>query len=272
MNYLIGADPELFIFRKDTNQFVSSHDSGLKGDKINPFPVTDGATQIDGVSAEFNILPCASEQEFVGRIRTVKGAISAQITEKHPDWNFELRAEPVAHFEPTYFESLPEDTKALGCTPDYNAYTGDQNDPPYTAEPFRTGSGHVHVGYDLPTQLAEYDVMARVKQLDYILFPISLLFDDNQKRRSLYGMPGAFRYKPYGFEYRVLSNRWVDDEELQRWVYRTTLHAMDLFDRGIELFETDAPPLLEYTREELHSYLTILEDQYGFPPFPIKFL
>jgi hypothetical protein len=47
----------------------------------------------------------------------------------------------------------------------------------------------------------------------------------------MYGAAGAFRPKPYGVEYRVLSNAWLQSEELMAWVYRTTTKAItDLFE------------------------------------------
>ena len=50
-------------------------------------------------------------------------------------------------------------------------------------------------------------------------------------RKKLYGKAGAYRPKPYGLEYRSLSNFWVFDDKLIRWVWRNTeraLHAGDV--------------------------------------------
>jgi hypothetical protein len=52
------------------------------------------------------------------------------------------------------------------------------------------------------------------------------MWDKDATRRQLYGKAGAFRPKPYGMEYRVLSNRWLDSEPLMRWVYNTLQTAM----------------------------------------------
>jgi hypothetical protein len=72
--------------------------------------------------------------------------------------------------------------------------------------------------------------IALAKQLDYYLGIPSLIYDDGVKRRTLYGAPGAFRPKPYGMEYRVLSNAWLRSEGLMRWVFNTTNKAVqDLF-------------------------------------------
>ncbi|OYV41139.1 MAG: hypothetical protein B7Z80_02685 [Rhodospirillales bacterium 20-64-7] len=62
--------------------------------------------------------------------------------------------------------------------------------------------------------------------MDYFLGIHSLLWDKDGTRRKLYGKAGAFRPKPYGMEYRVLSNRWLDSPDLTRWVYNTVQAGM----------------------------------------------
>jgi hypothetical protein len=58
--------------------------------------------------------------------------------------------------------------------------------------------------------------------------------DKGDLRKQLYGKAGAFRPKPYGAEYRVLSNFWVFDTKLTGWVYdqlpRILLHGADPLD------------------------------------------
>ena len=265
--YKFGADPELFIYDPVTTRFVSSHNL-VMGTKTDPFLVKDGATQVDGVSAEFNITPSETVEEFSGRIESVKSSMLKMVRDRSGSNSYTLRAVPVAYFEPDYFATLPEEARALGCQPDFNAYTNQQNMPPTTTEPFRTGSGHIHVGdYDYKGNFS-YDVRSRVKQLDYTIFPVSLLWDKDQKRRELYGKPGAFRYKPYGFEYRVLSNKWVGSVELQKWVFEATKRAMELLDEGEHLFDNEAPETT-YDHSYLISYLQMLIDDYGFPKLEV---
>jgi hypothetical protein len=59
-------------------------------------------------------------------------------------------------------------------------------------------------------------------------------FDD--RRRQLYGKAGAYRPKPYGMEYRVLSNVWLKNKSLQRWVYRNTMRAIKELQYGNLVF------------------------------------
>jgi hypothetical protein len=66
-----------------------------------------------------------------------------------------------------------------------------------------------------------------VKQLDAYLGIPSLEWDKDTLRRRLYGKAGAFRPKPYGVEYRTLSNAWLKNEMLVRYVYRQTMRAIE---------------------------------------------
>jgi hypothetical protein len=265
--YKFGADPELFIYNPVENVFVSSHNLVL-GDKDKPFLVKDGATQVDGVSAEFNIEAASTVEEFSERIESVKSTMLTMIRGREGANHYRLKAVPVAYFEPDYFASLPEETRALGCQPDFNAYTGKQNHPPATTEPFRTGSGHIHVGdYDWKGNYSQ-DVRNRVKQLDYTIYPLSLLWDKDQKRRELYGKPGAFRFKSYGFEYRVLSNKWVGSVELQRWVFLATQRAMELYDLGEHLFD-EVAPATSFDHDYLLKYRDMLATEYQFPELKV---
>ena len=63
--------------------------------------------------------------------------------------------------------------------------------------------------------------------MDFYLGLPSLLFDADTRRREMYGKAGCFRPKPYGAEYRTLSNAWLKSEELIRWVHRQVKTGME---------------------------------------------
>ena len=235
---LIGCDPELFIFDHSSDRYISSHDL-IPGTKSNPYQVKAGAVQVDGVAAEFNIQPARTEDEFVLYIDTVRGRLQEMLYEKSQA--YELRANPTVFFEEEYFKNLPTVAKALGCEPDFNAYTGKKNTPPGTKEPFRTGSGHIHIGftqYEDPRDPEHFSLCRDiVKQLDAVLYNTSQTWDHDQKRRELYGAKGAFRPKSFGVEYRPLSNAWLREEFTTRMVYRTARRAVELFFEGVKLYE-----------------------------------
>lgn len=232
MQLLIGSDPELFV--QQNNIFKSAHGL-IKGDKDNPHPVKDGAVQVDGMALEFNTNPASTEEEFVHNIHSVVSQLKAMVPEYH------ILAVPVAHFTEEYLKSQPQEATELGCNPDYNAWTSKENIRPDGTVNFRTGAGHIHIGWtkgeDLNSLLHRGQCEIAVKQLDVFLGIPSVLFDSSSERRELYGKAGAYRPKSYGVEYRVLSNVWVGSEVLTRWVYRTAIKAIEELEKGNMLFD-----------------------------------
>ncbi len=211
----VGADPELFL--KKGGKLISAHDL-LPGTKDNPYPVSKGAIQVDGTAAEFNIDPSLSKTEFVDNLTTVMRELKQRLA---PDVS--LEAIPTAEFGSLYLNSLPPQAVELGCSSDSNAFTSKVNAKPDGNLPFRTGSGHIHIGWT--SGVSENDpnhvniCEDVIKLCDLYLGIPSLFLDTDSKRRQLYGKAGAYRSKPYGVEYRVLSNFWLRSAESQRWVY-----------------------------------------------------
>lgn len=215
MTILLGCDPEYFV--KQNGIFKSAH--GLvAGDKKNPLKVRNGAVQVDGMALEFNIDPAHSEDQFCFSINDVMAQLKAMV----PDYDHV--AVPVATFDEEYMKRQPKEALELGCDPDYNGWTMQANPRPDGDRPFRTASGHVHIGWDESQDIEDQDHLNRcsivVKQLDFYLGLPSLIYDADTKRREMYGKAGAFRPKSYGCEYRTLSNAWLNSDKLKRWVYR----------------------------------------------------
>lgn len=228
---LVGADPELFI-KKDGN-LVSAHGM-LPGTKDNPHKVNDGAVQVDGMAAEFNIDPADSEDSFLHHLNSVMGQLEAMLG------GHTIHADPVAEFGYEMIKAQPEEARELGCDPDFNAWkAGAENVKPDVDAPFRTGAGHIHIGVTEGADVRDRDYnetcCAAVKMMDFYLGLPSLFYDEDTKRRSLYGAAGAYRPKPYGFEYRTLSNKWLSSDALKRWVYRNAQLAMEKFFAGEDL-------------------------------------
>lgn len=216
MSFLIGCDPEVFVKKNGT--FLSAHGL-IHGTKKNPFKVRNGAVQVDGMALEFNIDPAATEDQFCINVQDVLAQMCLMV----PD--YEVVATPVAHFDPAYLKTQPEEALELGCDPDYNAWTGLVNERPDGNRPMRTAAGHIHIGWTNNVDI-EYDydhinmAKAVVRQMDFVLGLPSLFYDGDSERRSMYGKSGACRFKPYGVEYRTLSNAWLNSEKLMRFVYR----------------------------------------------------
>jgi hypothetical protein len=233
-NILVGADPEVFITKGST--LVSGHTFPC-GTKERPRLLASGGVQIDGMALEFNVKPSRTRVEFVSNVVRVFNDLNKIV--KKQDKDATILVVPTANFGKEYIDSMPEKVKELGCNPDYNAYTGQPNPTPNADRPFRTGAGHVHVGFteDMDTNDAEHFARccALSRQLDYYLGLPSLAWDSDNQRRELYGKAGAFRSKSYGMEYRTLSNAWVADKNLMAFVYDRTLEAIRALNEGVDL-------------------------------------
>lgn len=220
-----GCDPELFLRSKKTGEFVSAH-GVIPGSKKEPFKVKNGAVQVDGMAVEFNIDPVKTGEEFAFSVKSVLAQLSEMVGP-----NLELVAKPTVHFSDEVFAAQPPEALELGCEPDYNAYTGEQNTPPNSAAKFRTGAGHIHIGWceDVVVDDPEHVQVCRivVQQLDYYLGVVSHQWDDDKDRRQLYGAKGAYRVKPYGVEYRPLSNAWLNLPELYSKIPELVQRAWD---------------------------------------------
>lgn len=233
MKILVGADPELFVMRNGV--FHSAHGL-IQGDKKNPFPVKDGAVQVDGMALEFNINPAATQDEFYMNISSVMETLRKMV----PD--YEMVATPVADFDELTIKAQPAEALELGCEPDYNGWSQQENIRPDGNVNFRTASGHVHIGWTNGKDIKDRGYFgmcsAVVRQLDFYLGLPSLVYDGDTRRRALYGKAGAFRPKSYGVEYRVLSNRWLSSKALIEWVYKATQTGLnEFFDNKNYLFQ-----------------------------------
>lgn len=223
--FKFGCDPELFVV--DGNGEYVSAEGLLPGTKSDPFPVEHGAVQVDGMAAEFNIDPVTNFKDFNRNIAAVLGQLNGMLPV-----GYTLRAVPAVTFSESVWDASPPKAKELGCSPDFNAWTGMVNPPPHDPENprLRTASGHLHIGWTEDQSEANLQHIVHcqdlVKQLDWFLGAWSLLEDSDATRRRLYGKAGACRYKPYGVEYRVLSNFWVLDEEKRFEVWQRMVSAI----------------------------------------------
>jgi hypothetical protein len=229
---LVGCDPEVFV--KQDGAFKSAWNL-IKGDKKHPQKVRNGAVQVDGMALEFNIDPAKTEDEFCFYVQDVLNTMCQMV----PD--YEVVAVPVAHFDAGYMKLQPAAALELGCDPDYNAWTGAPNVKPNGTRPMRTAAGHIHIGWTKDAAIESVDHLNQctmvVKQLDFYLGLASLCYDNDTERREMYGCAGCFRPKSYGVEYRTLSNAWLRNEELMRWVYRNTVKGVEEVMAGNLLYE-----------------------------------
>ncbi len=215
VKFRAGADPEVFL--QDAAGKPISSIGYIRADKWSPLQIPDmekGFTlQEDNVSLEYGIPPASSAEEFVHHIQAVM--------ERSKEWV------PGLSFSKLSCIVFPEDqmqhplAHVFGCEPDWCAWTGNTNPKPVPPHPYlRSAGGHIHV----ETQEDKHQV---VKGMDLFLGVPSVLMDEGELRKQLYGKAGALRYKEYGVEYRTLSNFWIFKEELIKWVWRNTARALE---------------------------------------------
>jgi len=230
----LGSDPEVFLLNRKNGAFKSV--IGLIGaNKWNPAQIAgmqDGFTlQEDNVALEFGVPPAATKEEFVKNIRSVLLA--------------GLEHLPQTRFSRLSCVQFPESEMdnpsawVFGCEPDYNAWTGLENVKPQPPHPFlRSAGGHIHIETSL-------DKRTVIRAVDLTAGVSSVLMDSGTERRKLYGKAGAYRPKPYGAEYRVLSNFWVFRPRLVEW-------AWDAVDLALQVAE-HMPELLDEIGEDVQA-------------------
>lgn len=220
MKVTCGADPEAFLI--DIHGVLRSSIGKIGGSKHFPMPLPLGegyAVQEDNVALEFNIPPAESSQQFVKSIRATLVLLSDSV---HERFNYTISNLSAASFPEEELQN--QAALEFGCDPDYNAWTKTRNPKPKAADStLRSCGGHIHIGYDKSVYLPE-DV---IKSADLHLGVPSVLMDKGEKRKLLYGKPGAFREKPYGVEYRVLSNFWIFSDPLIKWAWDNTVRAVN---------------------------------------------
>jgi len=252
---LVGADPEIFVAQR--NVFQSAHGL-IRGDKKHPQKVRNGAVQVDGMALEFNIDPASSEEQFVHNISDVM----EQMRQMVPGYDFVVS--PVADFTAECIAEQPKEALILGCDPDFNAYTSSMNPRPDGSGNMRTAAGHVHIGWTSGEDPSNPDHLARceavVKQMDFYLGLPSLLYDADTRRRGMYGCGGAYRPKPYGVEYRTLSNAWLKSHALIAWVFRATKAGVLSIMEGKALIDKYGDPQQIINTSDVKAAAAIIED------------
>lgn len=219
----LGSDPEVFL--QDVKENPISSIGYINADKWHPMQIPDMAEgftlQEDNVTLEYGIPPASSADEYVAHIQ----AVMQKSLEYLPNLSFSKLSCIV------FPKEQMGDPRAFifGCEPDVNAWTGEINKRPEPPHEFmRSAGGHIHV----ETKEDPFDVVCA---MDLYLGVPSILMDKGEDRRKLYGKMGACRPKPYGVEYRTLSNFWIFDEKYIRWVWNQTERSIN---NKINVFES----------------------------------
>src|SRR5690606_7717723 len=238
----VGADIEEFLVKDGQ---VLSAIGVIGGDKHHPRWVSYGNLQEDNTLAEYAINPCASQDSFVEHVLGMRKELQAAV----PGYTLGTYATHV--YDRDLLISFGKKALEFGCSAAFNAWseelmhfssmdkftsrtiTADEEDrlrvmspTPYTE--LRTAGGHVHFSYSNPSDTVTLRV---IRVLDYLLGCWSVFNDPDRLRRKMYGRAGYCRIKPYGGEYRVLSNFWVQSEAFVRTVYELISLAVSSVNR-----------------------------------------
>lgn len=226
IKFSIGCDPEFFLTQNGSYKAAVGL---IGGDKWHPKPIDKDGHAIleDNVAVEFNIQPATSYEAFRSSIHKVLEHLRGIL--------------PGYAFSHSSAVSFPEEelntpqAQEFGCEPDFDAWLKKVNSKPDAEDKnLRSCGGHIHVGSDI----AKENPIEVIRAMDVFLGVTSVPLDtEGQLRRSLYGNPGCFRTKPYGVEYRTLSNFWIWDDSLIKWAFEGTQKALEFVGSGNKVSE-----------------------------------
>lgn len=213
---LVGCDLEYAVVQED-DRYIPAGMLPINGVKGHPEMFPTGGIEIDCTAVELTFPPADNEDSFVKNILSHLSFAR----EKYKEFG-RLVTKPSVFFEESVLKRV-RFASEMGCSPDFNAWTGHQNPLPVPHANIRAYGGHVHI---------ENGNVDTIRACDLTLGMWSVLRDSDTDRRKMYGKAGAFRPKQYGnsrgVEYRVLSSFWCDSEHYIRQVWRLTETAKTL--------------------------------------------
>ena len=214
---LIGTDPEAFIRDKNTGE-IGSAIGLIPGSKDYPHKVSEEghAIQTDNVMVEFCVPASNDSKKLYKDIQFCLETINAMLPE-----NYETIVQASAVLDKRFLKN--KQAKTFGCDPDFNIYTLSPNIAPDSKGQLRSAGGHIHIGYENPEFLTNCKI---VRAMDLFLGIPSILLDKDTERKKMYGKAGCYREKPYGIEYRVLSNFWIASQESVDWAVKQANRAV----------------------------------------------
>lgn len=243
-----GSDPEFMLV--DQKRRYKSAIGIVNGGKENKVDLGDDVLAFyDNVLMELNIPVSWTKEGMIDSFQTAFKKASRLI--------YPLMIVPQAsHMYPREECEHPE-AKRFGCDQEFCAYQLCGLNPPECKEgnTFRSGGGHIHLGYDKEEYPLRYPVLNKdtdqqdttkrdwgrlwvIRMMDLFIGIPALLVDHDPtsvERRKLYGKAGTHRPKEYGFEYRPLSNFWLQSPKLANLVYDLSVFAVNFVKEGNQM-------------------------------------
>jgi hypothetical protein len=200
-----GADPEFCVISKGVPYpaWYITPGTKEKTEKVHPA----FSLHADNVALEVTMAPADSVSRFISRMQETLNFVNQHLA---------VRGAELSSL--VYTDAFSADhlkhpmAQRLGCDPDFCAYSATPEMPrsvPVLDDmgKYRFFGGHIHVGYD--KELCPPHVMAQFMDLFVAMRVVQ--YDEQGPRRQFYGQAGLYRPKPYGVEYRTLSNFWCFD-------------------------------------------------------------
>lgn len=206
----VGTDIEIFGYEQNSGD-LTPFTGKLGADKKNPKQIDDWkhlSVQEDGIACEITFDP-STPKNFYTDAQTAYQKVRYWIrSQLHMDFLNYSEIDTTGH-------QIPRKANQLGCDPDFDAYVQPvQERPKLHIEDFggyRFASGHIHLGtkgFGCADEVPPF-IQAQFADL-FIGAPLRLTAcARDQLRPKFYGLPGLYRPKPYGIEYRTPSNQWI---------------------------------------------------------------
>ena len=219
---VFGSDPELFFVKKGK---VVPSSTVIPKDGL---PVRDSGRIIrDGFQVELNPGSSFCRQIAASEIaRAMRVLRDLEIRHK-----VEVSTEVGVVVDEETFKSIPLSERKFGCNPTENVYQEKLDRPTGARVRFRSGGGHIHIGLPQRFRGNEERIGELVKMFDILVGNSCVFFDQSPAstlRRKYYGRAGEYRMKPYGVEYRVPSNFWLQSYVLWSMVSGLCRQVVDL--------------------------------------------
>lgn len=224
MKLTVGSDIEFFIStNRDTHpKSIVPGKAVCNFSKDEPYCHQHGRMHWDNLLLEICPDEATTEDEFLVHIKEMMAYAATKAKEK------QCQLTPYASAYVSHDLATSETGTVFGCDPDMNAYTRTfQTIDSNMVSNLRTAGGHIHIGLPEAKTMAQKVILAKLCDL-YLGIP-SVLLDQDRIRRRLYGKAGSFRPKPYGIEYRTLSNYWAFNDRYIKWVYNQVEEIADFF-------------------------------------------
>lgn len=218
-----GSDPEFMITNKQG--ILKSAIGIVNGTKENRFDLGKGhKAYYDNVLAECQIAPSQSAEEAIENFGECFKRYAKHIAP------YIMKPQASAIYPES--ECQHDDAKKFGCDPEFCAYEVMVCDPPECTTTFRSGGGHIHIGFQNGVKLPEmtneekeiitWNRIWVIRMCDLFIGIPSVLIDHDptsKERRKLYGGAGTHRIPPHGVEYRSLSNFWCAEPKKVALMY-----------------------------------------------------